>query len=381
MFQILENGIGFLQSPAPQDIPQAEYQKVKEAKIKQLKLASAFAVICLMEGMTKLVEGDEDAGLPAYPQLGGVFGDILTTPLSELFAGRTIKMFHRHDDYSRPQPLLKEPETCKCTISQLILRYCTTIENYTKEGDLTKHLQVLIHNERFRVRFAQDFHIHLGFLFQFGSEIHKNKFFFSNLIQMQYMLANSKLTANHIIASPLFVQGMQALEHFHNKIHEVEGQHQKERYTVTEKIQYILLELMHTPEMLLHFIDSPEFTKLLASILSRPQQVRMGFIPGMDFSEINDLLNDLIIHSRVDYNFKNNTLWRLFTLYKNFKHMNPEQIQKVLQVLMESFMGMILVSNEYSSSDDLPNFCSFFDIVETMFTQFYFLRSQVDFSG
>jgi len=71
----------------------------------------------------------------------------------------------------------------------------------------------------------------------------------------------------------------------------------------------------------------------------------------------------------------------LFTLYKNFKHMSPEQIHKVLQVLMESFMGLIVVSNEYSSSDDLPNFCSFFDIVETLFTQFYFLRSQIDFSG
>jgi hypothetical protein len=382
LFQFIERSLLFLDSKRPVDVPDKVFQKVLAAKAKLLKISCIILDVSVLQGITSIIDGIDKIGLKPYPQLGGVFGDILSTPLHTLCTqGQNVMMFHRHDDYAKPQPLLKEPQLCTCSISQLILRYCMTIEQYTKEGELTKHLQVLIRNERFRVKFAEDFHNHLGFVFKLQPNLHRPKYTFSGLIQMQYMLANSKLTATRIIASPLFIEGMKALEYFNNMINDCQGEYHRDRYLITEKIQYILIELVHTPLMVEYFLETPELKQILTSIIMRPQQKRMCFIPGIDFSNDNESLNQLIIHSRVDSHLKVNSLWRMFMIYKNLKHIPVVKRMNMLSSLQEDLSTRILASNEYSSRDDSPISCSFFDLSELILLQTIFLSCCVDHSG
>ena len=380
MFQIIERALLFIESPRPADIPEPVFQKVSKAKIRQLSLGSALITNSLLQGIASIIEGVEDAGLPAYPQLGGVFGDILTTPLCTLCPGKPLMMFHRHDDYARPQPLSSEPQPCECTISQLILRYCTTIEQYVKDGELTKHLQVLIHNERFRLKFAVDFHNHLGFVFNYSGGPNKRSYKISDLTTIQYMLANSKSTANQIIASPLFTQGMQALEYLHDRLQDCEHEHQANRYQITEKMHYNVLELLHTPEMIEYVLQEQTLSQIVTSMIVRPQQSRMSFIPGMDFSQDNELLNQQMIQSRVDQFLKTNCLWRMFCFYKCLKYFRGPRIEKFLPPLLHKFSRSIQDSRQYHS-DDSPSECSFYDILELLFVQVVFLSSCADHSG
>ena len=64
------------------------------------------------------------------PQRIEFVGKLLMTPIRDLAnpKARSLEMFHRHDDYARPQPHLENPEECSCSILQLLLRYNNHLE-------------------------------------------------------------------------------------------------------------------------------------------------------------------------------------------------------------------------------------------------------------
>ena len=73
--------------------------------------------------------------LDNYPLTIRTLCDIFMTPIcgGKVFGGHPVKMFHRHDDYARPQPHLENPEECSCSILELIIRYSASLSREHEE--------------------------------------------------------------------------------------------------------------------------------------------------------------------------------------------------------------------------------------------------------